>query len=256
MAKPNEDTASAYMVELHGNDSDYVSDFKTQLDKQNADGRSGVKISSDSSYKTFKERANDCWNQLSSDQDLVELRSKVALGNVKGQTFEMKADNAVPTEAERQKIGLWASKRTRCEKMLREHLAYFPQDANVPIINSTMRSFEALVLNLYRGEISYGQFSTYRQEMADKSDEAMRKVAEISREKNQAAQERARMIALEEEKASAARSSAISEAIRAQAAAQAAARPAPTPVMQAPLISPPVRCTSTRFGNSVDTTCQ
>lgn len=108
---------------------------------------------------------DNCFRALKYEVEFQPIGDKVALagGDIltfgNEQTFSMLANDSYPTSDEKQAIYKWAIKREQCVKNL-------PR-AN-PFQQIAVEAHEAvqfLVLDLYKGSISYGQFARQRQEI-------------------------------------------------------------------------------------------
>lgn len=102
-----------------------------------------------------------CIDVLKYDVELKPISDKVALSGIGEQTFGMLANENHPTLDETQAIFRWATKREQCIR------SNPPQ--NSPITQANMEGFNAaqsLILDLYKGSITYGQFARQRQEIA------------------------------------------------------------------------------------------
>lgn len=108
------------------------------------------------------ERYVACFDALENDSELQLIRNKVALVNIKKQTFSMLANENHPTSDETQAIYKWAIKREMCS-------TNNPLPINNPFTRPWQFSFNAgqsNILELYKGVITYGQFARQRQEIA------------------------------------------------------------------------------------------
>lgn len=101
-----------------------------------------------------------CNLALDGDPILQPIRDKVVLSGLSDPPFSMMANDDYATPSERQAILLWGSKRERCVKDN-------PPDAS-PISQVADEGFsavQALILDLYKGQMTYGQFARKRQEV-------------------------------------------------------------------------------------------
>ena len=104
-----------------------------------------------------------CINDLGYDSDLFAIRGKVALGSIDQQTFSMLADTSMPNSQEAQALLAWGNKRELC-------LRKFPLSQDSPFTSHVLEGFNAtqsILLALYRGQISYGDFAGQRLEISN-----------------------------------------------------------------------------------------
>ena len=99
--------------------------------------------------------ADDCFNALEHDAELSSIKDKVSLVYSDSQTFSLLASEAIPTLDETQVIYIWATKREQC----------FKSDPRPSPITQTFNAVQSLILDLYKGGITYGQFAKQRQEV-------------------------------------------------------------------------------------------
>lgn len=107
----------------------------------------------------------DCFEALGYDHDLYTIANKVALARVDGQTFSMLANENRPTPEEKIVILKWGEKRDACSKSLGQ--------PNNPIAQISYEAFNAsqtLILDLYKGSITYSQFAKQRQDIWNASE--------------------------------------------------------------------------------------
>lgn len=107
----------------------------------------------------------DCFDALKYDAELQPISDKVALVGSDGHTFSMLANENYPTSDEKQIIYKWATKREQC-------INSRPQPNN-PVEQINREAFNAgqsLILDLYKGTITYGQFARKRQEIKNLAD--------------------------------------------------------------------------------------
>jgi hypothetical protein len=106
----------------------------------------------------------DCVSALETDPELKPIRPKVALSGKEDNFFSLMAIEERPSPSERKVIVRWGSKRERCF------------NANPPARDSyydiSVEAFnlgQKLILELSRGEMSYGQFAEKRKEIKQSS---------------------------------------------------------------------------------------
>lgn len=106
---------------------------------------------------THADPLSDCINTLEHDAALQPISDKVSLAGKTDRQFSMMANESFPTPSEKEAIFAWATKRERCI------------NDNPPIAQVNREGFNAvqsLILDLYKGTITYGQFTRQRQEIA------------------------------------------------------------------------------------------
>lgn len=104
---------------------------------------------------------SDCINTLEHDSALQPISDKVSLAGKTDRLFSMMANESFPTSSEKEAIFAWATKRERC---INDN-----PPPNNPITQVTREGFNAvqsLILDLYKGTMTYGQFTKQRQEIA------------------------------------------------------------------------------------------
>jgi hypothetical protein len=106
----------------------------------------------------------DCISALESDPELKPISKKVALGGKEDNLFSLMAIDQRPTQSERKAIVKWGSKRERCFNSNPP-----PRDANYQLSVDTFNRGQKLLLELSKGEITYGQFAERRKEIKETS---------------------------------------------------------------------------------------
>lgn len=105
-----------------------------------------------------------CVSALESDPELQSISKKVALSGKEDNLFSLMAINERPTLSERKVIVRWGSKREQCFKASPP-----PRDAYYQISVETFNLGQKLILELSRGEMTYGQFAERRKEIKQAS---------------------------------------------------------------------------------------
>lgn len=109
----------------------------------------------------YADPLSDCINTLERDSVLQPISDKVSLAGKTDRLFSMMANESFPTSSEKEAIFAWATKRERC---INDN-----PPPNNPITQVNREGFNAvqsLILDLYKGIITYGQFTRQRQEIA------------------------------------------------------------------------------------------
>lgn len=102
----------------------------------------------------------DCFEELGYDHDLYMIADKVALSGIAGQTFSMLANENLPTSEEKVAIFKWGEKREQCGKSLGQ-----PNNPIAQINYEGFKAFQLLILDLYKGSMTYSQFARQRQDI-------------------------------------------------------------------------------------------
>ena len=102
----------------------------------------------------------DCFEELGYDHDLYMIADKVALSGIAGQTFSMLANENFPTAEEKVAILKWGEKREVCSKSIEP-----PNNPIAQIGYEGFKAFQLLILDLYKGSMTYSQFARQRQEI-------------------------------------------------------------------------------------------
>lgn len=133
----------------------------------------------------------DCAS-FASRPEYAPLRAHLALDNLAGQTAAMRADRAIPTRTERERIRRWADERHTC--LSAAAYAQRPQSslAMIAIDEEMLAATQALDRDLAAGKLGYGAYARRRQQIADAyNDDWQRAEREFVAELNAAAARRA-----------------------------------------------------------------
>ena len=107
----------------------------------------------------------DCFEALGYDPDLYMIADKVSLSGSDGQTFSMLANENLPTSEEKIAIFKWGEKRELCSKSRGA-----PNNPIEQIGYEGFKASQTLILDLYKGSMTYSQFAKQRQEIWNTSD--------------------------------------------------------------------------------------
>lgn len=129
-----------------------------------------------------------CIDQVAQDPYLVgTLGPKTGLGSKAPPSLEMRADPARPSEEEKKAISAYAAARADC---LQRGESYRAVSLPLPVYTSMARGWrgiDALLVRLYSGEITYGQYNQLRMENGEQSRENIaRGYADAERDRAQA----------------------------------------------------------------------
>lgn len=103
----------------------------------------------------------DCMRDLANDPELYYIKDKIALGGVDQQTFDMLANESYPTSDDKKIILKFGSKREECRKKMNSS----GNGTLEQLYSSAFNASQSLILDLYSGVITYGQFARKRQDI-------------------------------------------------------------------------------------------
>lgn len=204
-----------------------------------------VKIDKDASnYKPTSEQAGKCYNRLTDSAELKPIADKVGLSGVRDQSFAMLANEALASEEEKKIIMRWGAMRDACQKGTKLYFTFWPNNPLVPIDQGINDAGNQLILGLYRGALTYGQFAKLRADLFNQYQDTRRKVIAEMQAKDAEANERARRASLEAARLMLEQQRVINETYK-------------PPVLTAPLIVPQTQtnCITTKIGNTLQTNC-
>ena len=100
----------------------------------------------------------ECFNAIRYDSSLNLIANKVGLGSHSDRMFSLMANEDYPTENEKAVILEWGNKRERC-------LRDYPADRHPGALTyiGAQKNLQFLILELYKGGMSYGQFIRQRE---------------------------------------------------------------------------------------------
>jgi hypothetical protein len=107
---------------------------------------------------------SDCVSALESDPELQSISDKVALSGKEDNLSDLMNNGARPTQGEGKVIVKWGSKRERCFKANPP-----PRDAFYQLSVDSFNLGQKLILELSKGEMTYGQFAAKRKEIKQSS---------------------------------------------------------------------------------------
>ncbi|MBI4809443.1 MAG: DUF2846 domain-containing protein [Nitrosomonadales bacterium] len=106
----------------------------------------------------------DCVSALESDPELKPISKKVALSGKEDNLFSLLSLDERPAKSERKVIAKWGSKRERCFNANPP-----PRDNYHQISVDAFNRGQKLILELSKGEMTYGQFAERRKEIKQTS---------------------------------------------------------------------------------------
>ncbi len=128
----------------------------------------------------------ECFSDLMYDSELSVIRGKVGLTSHTDQTFTMLANDSRPDSEETLAILKWGQKRDRC-------VAQIPA-SNHPVQQVQRQAFQTLqrlIVDLYRGNMTYGQFAQQRADIATTSDAQIQQIlGQVQQQQYQQQQQR------------------------------------------------------------------
>jgi len=107
---------------------------------------------------------SDCVSDLDTDPDLQSIGKKVALSGKEDNLFDLMAVDERPSPSERKVILKWGNKRERCFNANPP-----PHDAFYQLSIDTFNLGQKLILDLSKGDMTYGQFAKKRKEIKQAS---------------------------------------------------------------------------------------
>ena len=117
-------------------------------------------------WAILKQESRKCLADLKSDPQLAIIADKVTLDSIYDRDvyFELLNIEEFPSTLEKSAIKKWSAKLERCYKIKAQGYAYEPQ--NVAIWSAALDSDQlVLILELYKGNLSYAQFAARRLEV-------------------------------------------------------------------------------------------
>ncbi len=120
-------------------------------------------------WAILKQETHQCLANLKSDPELKLIAKKVTLDSHydRDEYFELQSIEALPGPREKVVIKKWATKLEQCYKLRAESYAYEP--AGVALLSAASDSEQlALILELSKGNLSYGDFAIKRLELDTK----------------------------------------------------------------------------------------
>lgn len=139
-----------------------------------------------------------CFKKLAKQPSLTILTGKVAVDDVKKQTFDMLTNRAVPTEQEKTTIKQWSNMRAGCYAAADAFYARTSVPASLlALYGSTKTAGDNLLVLLYNGAITYGEFAQKRQDIQDASVTAEAQIKEELAKQSAEAHARADQLAMQ-----------------------------------------------------------
>jgi len=118
------------------------------------------------SYRPAKLLAAECFHSIPSAPELTSIRMKVALSGVSDTTIAMLADARKPNATEKAAIYWWAEKRESCYNIRSFYHSYLPNFSENIYDREFIEGTTQLIMSLYSGDISFGEFSKQRKVFA------------------------------------------------------------------------------------------
>lgn len=120
-------------------------------------------------WAILKQESHQCLAKLKTDPELKLIANKVTLDSHydRDEYFELQSIEALPGPREKAVIKKWATKLERCYRIKAESYTYEP--AGVAMWSAASDSEQlALILELSKGNLSYGDFAIKRLELDTK----------------------------------------------------------------------------------------
>ena len=174
--------ATAYKIEFsyktQRNDGmTHVRSLKEQIIKQAALIGGVAVVDNPETYRTLSEQQGVCISKLENDPELAIISKKVALSKGDSPPIMMLADESKATEQEKAAIISWGDKRDKCNNLIKIATSFYPLDKRNYIFSEFADSANQLLLSLYKGKLTYGEFNIQRKTLAA---DAARRFAEAT----------------------------------------------------------------------------
>lgn len=153
-----------------------------------------------SGYVYMPEQSKRCFGSLINDNELAALKDKIALDSIDNTNFQMLANDSYPNDEERKAIGMYAAKREACMKPLKTGLTYVGDQPWINLVKSDWDNSDQLLLSLYKGQLTFGNFAKIRKENHLRVNEANAKIMAETKAQDAAANERAQQLAIEQQR--------------------------------------------------------
>lgn len=246
MAFEDEWTVSAYMVGFEtkssiGSNKGLIKDVIDRLQK--ADLGAVELVADRTNYRPLGPQSQRCVEKMASDPKLALLSSKVQLFYPDRATLIQLSDESKPSAEEAKQIAAWSAMRDICFNLVKINMSFYPADPRMALQIQGKESTDALLLALYKGSLTYGQFNSQRKQSANNViQNQINSTVEINRQNAQnAAQNAEKQAAFELE-----RQRVQAEQMKAQALQTQANKPNPI----SPSLSITCRTNSMGYGSS------
>jgi len=113
---------------------------------------------------SLAEETKLCWKQIESHPQLNIIANKVAIGGLDTETFSMLTNTSKPTEAEKVAISIYADLRKNCIKEYDKALIHTPLAIKL-VYSSARIAWDNLLVMLYSGNLTYGEFTKANKEV-------------------------------------------------------------------------------------------
>ena len=233
------------------------------------EGMGWKKVSADEVQKGQQQKSADiaageeqlkrCTDDLKRNPSLQIIATKIALGGADEESFSMLADQTKPSSAEKPAIALYGDLKKKCFQRWIGTVGKAGWPAPIiSIYNTSSSSLDNLLLSLFNGSVTYGEFTKLRKELIDARTAAITKASAELDSKAADAQAKAQMIANQSAiaqsqimQAYAATNNSIANQRAADAMMYNATKPT-HPAVQAPAN---INCRSYVSGSAVNTNC-
>ena len=112
--------------------------------------------------------AEVCFDQLDSNPVLSRLLPHVgSVSKTNAATFQMMVSKLKPSKAEKEAIAVWGLEQQKCADMYRESLPQGLPPAAFEIEAKSQSDMQQLLVTLYRGQLSYGEFIEFRKKLGE-----------------------------------------------------------------------------------------
>jgi hypothetical protein len=136
----------------------------------------GSELAASRKMAAGKQTVENCALSISQDPNLQPLSGKISLSGVRDQTFDMLANTSRPNADEKQLLRLYALKSEECSKEQKRIFGSSnPPREVIALFDAIMARKSNLIIELYNGGITYGEFARRRRENSAEFDGAMAK---------------------------------------------------------------------------------
>lgn len=204
-----------------------------------------------------KAEVTACMAQLKTNPSLSIISTKLALGGIQDQTFSMLTNQDFPTEEEKIAISLYGDLKKHCYDLSNKYNTEIGVAAFIIAVdNTTISNLDNILVMLYQGKLTYGDYAKLRKEISDNRDAAIVKIDAELRKNAADTQAQAQMIANQTAIAQAQITQAQAAKIAATASMLQTMKPPPIVVPQTNVIPRiNIDCTSNRIGSITATHC-
>lgn len=158
------------------------------------------------------EQAQACFGNIADDPKFVAVKDKISFGTAADQPFAMLTDTRKPAPEEKQEIRLWGEMREGCLQLQRKANNTLGTDPQIKVLmDSLVTNQQSLIAQLYLGNLTYGEFATKRQALANGFKESASNIEAQLKNAERESNERMMQVEAIHDVAGAVRSAAMSQ---------------------------------------------